>query len=396
MFLMNKYYVLLKPQTHSDLVSEFNSCLVQLNEILMQYNLEPASVIKETIFIKTENNIQYQKNYSTLLKLLKEFYHNVLPPTSIVAQTPENQQKCVIELTLLNNKSEEVELIRKKIDDISYSVIKYSGIKEVYAGGLTSNFNSYTLLECAKNAFKLMERILKIEKLTMGNVVRQWNYIEGILNKKSTKGGFIQNYQIFNDVRSLYYSKNKFTKGYPASTGIGTNSGGIILDFIAINYTRNVRVIPIKNPRQKNAYSYSDSVLIGEPIEKISRKTSPKFERAKYLSINNVGHVYISGTAAIIGQKSAWDQDAKNQTIITIENIQKLISKSNLMDYNIPTNLSSPKLSYLRVYVKEEQDMNDVKTICNKYFPDVPTLYLISDICRDDLLVELEGITEWF
>jgi hypothetical protein len=66
------------------------------------------------------------------------------------------------------------------------------------------------------------------------------------------------------------------------------------------------------------------------------------------------------------------------------------------MDYNIPTNLYSPKLSYLRVYVKEEQDMNDVKTVCNKYFPDVPTLYLISDICRDDLLVELEGITEWF
>jgi len=39
--------------------------------------------------------------------------------------------------------------------------------------------------------------------------------------------------------------------------------------------------------------------------------------------------------------------------------------------------------------------LDDVKQACEEYYPGIPTLYLISDICRDDLLVELEGVAEW-
>jgi hypothetical protein len=58
--------------------------------------------------------------------------------------------------------------------------------------------------------------------------------------------------------------------------------------------------------------------------------------------------------------------------------------------------MNLPRISYLRVYVKEEKYFQDVKAICTKYYPDIPILYLVSDICRDQLLVEIEGVAEWY
>ena len=47
--------------------------------------------------------------------------------------------------------------------------------------------------------------------------------------------------------------------------------------------------------------------------------------------------------------------------------------------------------SYLRAYVKYEHDIPEFKKICQKHYGDIPSLYVVSDICRDNLLVELEG-----
>jgi len=392
MYASNKSYILLKPKAKSNLEIEFNSCLFQLKKILLNNHQNSDSILKQTIFINANNKNEYHEQQNFLQEQLQKFYNSTLPPTSFIAQPPEDQQQCALELILLKSDSTDIELQRKKLDDISYTVLYYSETKEVYGGGLSCAFNSYDPLECARNSFDIMERILKKENLTFANVVRQWNYIEGILDKKPRKGGIKQNYQIFNDVRSNYYSKSNFLSGYPAATGIGMNTGGIILEFIAVNNTQDVNIIPIKNPRQVNAYSYSDEVLVGRPIQDISKKTSPKFERAKFMAIDNIVQIFISGTAAILGQDSVSEQDARIQTTTTIENIQQLICESNLKNHNIHQNAGHPKLSYLRVYVKKEYDLEDVKAVCEKYYPNISTLYLISDICRDDLLVELEGV----
>ncbi|MBL7094184.1 PTS cellobiose transporter subunit IIC [candidate division KSB1 bacterium] len=345
--------------------------------------------------MNTKNNEEYKKRKNFLKSILTEYYGDLLPPTSFIGQPPEDQQEYAIELILLNEKQNDINLERKSINGIFYSVINYKNTKEVYAGGLTAEFDSYSTLLSSRNAFDLMEQILTAENLTFGDVVRQWNYIEGIIDQQFNKEGIQQNYQIFNDVRSIYYSKANFDNGYPAATGIGMNAGGIILEFIAAKNTQKVDIVPIKNPGQVDAFRYSGEVLVGKPIDEISKKTSPKFERAKYTKINNIGQIYISGTAAIRGQKSVSDQNVKEQTIITIENINELISKANLSNYGIELNSHPLKPSYLRVYVREEKDVADVKEICNKSYPNVPAIYLLSDICRDDLLVELEGIANF-
>jgi hypothetical protein len=162
-----------------------------------------------------------------------------------------------------------------------------------------------------------------------------------------------------------------------------------------VNHSPDVRIVAIKNPRQRNAYTYSDKVLVGKPVDQNLGKASPKFERAKYVSFENRAQVYVSGTAAIIGQNSHPAQNAPEQTITTIENIQQLISEMNLQKHHIEVKSGRLVLSYLRVYVKNQKSLAEVKLVCQKYFPQIPALYLISDICRKELLVEIEGVAEW-
>ena len=89
------------------------------------------------------------------------------------------------------------------------------------------------------------------------------------------------------------------------------------------------------------------------------------------------------------------ENDVEAQTRVTIENIARLISHENLEQHGLKINHNSDPLSYIRVYVKEESDIPKVKKICAAYFEGVPSLYLISDICREKLLVEIEGIVEY-
>jgi enamine deaminase RidA (YjgF/YER057c/UK114 family) len=395
MYRSDKYYLLLKPAIKSNLREEFGSCLTQLQEILRQNELGTDSVIKQTIFIEATSNEEYYQQSHFLLSELTKFYPITSPPTSFVAQPPEDQFTCALELTILNRKSSEVRLERKKYNGLSYSVVKYPEASEVYGGGLTANGKSSSILESAEYSFSLMEGILKSEQLSFAHVVRQWNYIEKILEINYQHQKLLQNYQVFNDVRSQYYSKNSFSHGYPAATGIGMYAGGVVLEFVAVDRSPEVKVVAIKNPRQMNAYPYSQEVLVGKPVNETAGKTSPKFERAKFVSFQNQAQVYISGTAAIIGQESILIKNAGEQTIITIENILQLISEMNLQNHNIDLKADKLTLSYLRVYIKNSNNVEEVKGICEKYFPQVPTLYLISDICRPELLVEIEGVAEW-
>ena len=156
-----------------------------------------------------------------------------------------------------------------------------------------------------------------------------------------------------------------------------------------LSSSKKISIDAIKNPNQIDAHQYSKKVLVGSDF---STKTSPKFERAKSVSQYLTGQIYISGTAAILGQNSTEKQDVGTQTEITIDNILKLISIDNLKSNNISILDKKITISYLRVYVKYEKDIQIVKNICKQYFPNIMIIFVKADICRDDLLVEIEGI----
>ena len=166
--------------------------------------------------------------------------------------------------------------------------------------------------------------------------------------------------------------------------------GGIIIDVIAARFGDDSSVIAVKSPVQVDAYVYSKEVLADNHAMHDFCRTTPKFERAKIIATPENKWIFVSGTAAISGQTSDSQSSAGHQTEMTIQNIERLVSAENLQKHGIITS-EKASFNFLRVYVKQREDMQQVKEICDRNYPNIPILYVVADICRPELLVEIEG-----
>ena len=183
-----------------------------------------------------------------------------------------------------------------------------------------------------------------------------------------------------------------FKYGYPAATGIGMTTGGVIIGFIAVSDSEEVEVKPVRNPRQIDAHQYSKVVLMGLATGIQGEKCTPKFERAKMVTLDGKSYMYVSGTASIVGEKSLYPGDVVNQTKTTIENIFEIFSAENQESLELDFDVSQIIFSHLRVYVKHLNDIQAVKVVCESKLKCKSCLFLESDICREELLVEIEGV----
>jgi enamine deaminase RidA (YjgF/YER057c/UK114 family) len=105
------------------------------------------------------------------------------------------------------------------------------------------------------------------------------------------------------------------------------------------------------------------------------------------------GVIYISGTAAIRGEKSFSYEGIEEQTRITLGNIEHLISEETLANSGAG-HFANVEISSLRIYLKEESFFEPCKKIVDENYPGVSAVYLKADICREELLVEIEGIAK--
>ena len=102
---------------------------------------------------------------------------------------------------------------------------------------------------------------------------------------------------------------------------------------------------------------------------------------------------WISGTASIVNSESVHLGDIEKQTEQTISNIEALISSDNFRRHgvlNAGAQLSD--LAKVRVYIKRREDYPKCRAICERYFGGLPTIYAVADVCRSNLLVEIEGV----
>lgn len=389
-----KQFVYIKPEKGSTLRDQLNECFASIKKTLEPNGVPFKYILKQTVFLNAADNDDFYAKKKQIIDAFKDFYKSDFPPTAVVGQPPEEKNLFTFELILLENGEKEIEVARKDLGDNRYTVVRGPRFKLVYAAGLTAGEAITGTLNQSKDAFEQMKKILENENMDFSHVVRQWNYIENITGSTHLEDGEKQNYQVFNDVRGLYYESSDFTHGYPAATGIGMNYGGVVLEFIAADAPGVMDILPIDNPLQVDAHHYSDEVLVGKAIEDIPVKAPPKFERAKLLVNKETGAclIYISGTAAIRGQETMAENDVEKQTRVTIENIANLVSPGNLKRYGVLIGQEILPFAYFRVYVKNEADLSRVKQICTPFFKDAPGEYLISDICRESLLVEIEGV----
>jgi enamine deaminase RidA (YjgF/YER057c/UK114 family) len=266
----------------------------------------------------------------------------------------------------------------------SYLVLENSGCRELITEGILPPDIGASHKEQSDHVFARLEEILHHENFLVSSIIRQWNYIENISSFENE----YQNYQAFNDSRSHFYARADWSKGYPAATGIGTQAGGVMVELIAIAGDGLVNRA-LDNPLQIAAHKYSQGVLLGALDPCTRQRTTPKFERARIIGLPEQQTAYISGTAAIRGESSLISEDVIEQTQITMQNIDYLISSQN---YPVPGARREFKL--LRVYVKNPQQMEKVRDYMKVSYPDISKLYICADICREELLIEIEGVAD--
>lgn len=354
----------------------------QMAEELLSSAVCEERVLRLVLFTRCTDNQEYKFQRSFLEQWVKRYFVSPRPVVSLVAQKPLVAD-LVLEVHSLVEITDEAVTIEEQISSSSvrYLRIMTPHYREIIVGGLYADDLNLPVREQSEQAFRKAEEILKAEQMNFGDIVRQWNYLENITDIAHGN----QCYQDFNDVRTLFYASSEWKSGYPAATGIGTRHGGVLIDFNAVS--GGVDIAPLDNDWQRAAHVYSDEVLISRRADR--ERGTPKFERGKSLSDCRRKVIYISGTAAIRGEESVATGDVLSQTEITLENIQHLIGLEEGRE-KLPEH--SGKLGLLRVYLKNEEDAPAVKADLDKLCPDIPIVYLYADVCREELLVEIEGI----
>lgn len=253
--------------------------------------------------------------------------------------------------------------------------IHYSYTDSILFGHVVSDANSEQSLE--EEVEEKYQNILNFTKdKNYPHILRMWNYVPDINDE--SKG--LENYKSFSVGRcnALEDEKIDMVRDLPAASALGTKEGKLCIYFIASKIAGN----QVENPRQINAYHYPP---------KYGPK-SPSFARANVLATEH-GYVnYISGTASIVGHETLHVDDVRGQLLETITNINTVIEMAARNKNNKTEVLSENDL--LKVYIRHEADYKKIKKLLESetHVSNKNIMYLETDICRSDLLLELEAI----
>ncbi|HJU39265.1 MAG TPA: pteridine-dependent deoxygenase, partial [Tahibacter sp.] len=199
------------------------------------------------------------------------------------------------------------------------------------------------------------------------HLVRVWNYLADI----NAGDGDDERYKHFCTGRAAGMTPLS-GMAFPAASAIGRSDGVATLQVYWLASREPGR--PIENPRQTSAWRYPRQY----------GPTAPTFARAMRAP-GLAPHMYISGTAAVVGHASQHDGDVGAQLSETFANLDSLVASAALPPFGAG--------SVLKVYVRHAADVPAVTAGLERRLPaDAQRLVLIGDICRLELLVEIDGL----
>ncbi len=201
-----------------------------------------------------------------------------------------------------------------------------------------------------------------------GHILRLWNYMDAI-NEGS---GDDERYRHFccGRARGLDPAARN---GYSAATAIGRRDGKRILQVYGL--AAREEGVAIENPRQVSAWSYPRQY---GPV-------APTFARA---TRTPAGQLLVSGTASVVGHQSRHAGNTLAQLDETLRNLDSLLGAAG--PYIAARGINA---ALLKVYLREATEAAAVEQHLRRHLADpVGLLILLGDICRSDLLIEIDGI----
>jgi len=213
----------------------------------------------------------------------------------------------------------------------------------------------------AVSTLKKMQTGLDVAGMDFSHVIRTWFYNDDILSW----------YGEFNKARDGFFEENGVFGGLvPASTGVGSRNifgaalvGGLLAIMPKVESVSAAEVI---SPLQSSALDYGSS-----------------FSRAVEFTLPGCRRLLVSGTASIDRSgKTIYLDNVKAQTAFTMKVVGAILESRGMGWANVTRGLA---------YFKYAKDCGVLDEYCREQgLADLPLVVMQSEVCRDDLLFEIE------
>jgi enamine deaminase RidA (YjgF/YER057c/UK114 family) len=242
------------------------------------------------------------------------------------------------------------------------SVFEDGSAKHCLLGGLAPAQGSMPRAEQTRRTLDLLEKALAQGGFVLADVVRTWFFLDDILAW----------YGEFNHARTEVYSGVKFRSGsIPASTGVGgRNAAAVALTLAAWAMqpaNPATRVREIASPLQCPAPTYGSS-----------------FCRAMEIGSASGRNLLVSGTSSIAPHgETLWKGNVHKQVELSMEVVEAILHSRDF---------TFSDLTRAVAYFRRRSDVRAFADWCAKRgIRSLPVVMARCDLCRDDLLFELEA-----
>ncbi len=165
----------------------------------------------------------------------------------------------------------------------------------------------------------------------------------------------------------------------PAATAIGSPADEPALQVYFL--AAALPGLDVENPRQVSAWRY--------PRQYGPR--SPLFSRGTILRMNGSQQFLLSGTASVVGHQTHHENQVANQLSESLRNVYSLLEEGYRLTGDSQARLDDQGL--LKVYIRNPDDLDLIRRTLDAEAPaEIPRIYLEGDICRENLLTEIDGV----
>ena len=227
------------------------------------------------------------------------------------------------------------------------------------------------LQQATESAYRQVFALL--DMLHYPYLFRFWNYIADI----NAHSFGLERYRQFNLGRQdAFLAHGRDVVGnVPAACALGLIQGPLTIAFLA----GRVAPLNIENPRQISAYQYPQQY----------GPRSPTFSRASLVRLGQDEVLFVSGTASIVGHATLHPADVVAQTRETMANIKAVLDEANHLASKPGFDLAS---LYYKVYVRHPADLAQIRAeLAHCAGGALKAVYLQAEVCRQDLLLEIEA-----
>lgn len=245
------------------------------------------------------------------------------------------------------------------------------GVIELPEDACAATAGTSPLQAASQTVYERVFRLLRAQGTP--HLWRVWNYLADINGESHG----LERYRQFNQGRhTAFVQAQRDTGGQvPAACAIGVAAGPLSVAFLA----GTSPLVPLENPRQVSAWNY--------PAQYGPR--APTFSRAALAHPRGQELLFVSGTASIVGHETRHAGDVAAQCVESVRNLECVVQEANRVARSgRPFSLEG--LSH-RVYVRHASDTDAVQRALAPLLGGAPVVCVQADICRADLLVEIES-----